>query len=476
MNWEQKLVAFGADGASVNLGKKAGLAALLRKELPFLVDFHCLPHRLELALLELQKSCKSVDDVYNVLNLIWKTYHYSAKSVRALKSIADELQINILKPTQVRGTRWLPHVSRALNVFVGSAESISVSQAGQYSAVLMHMEDLGVNSKVADIQGQARYVVEKMKDVHFAAFCHFLADLFAILSRLSLQMQRNDIILPTAVSNLKETKLRVECLTSRPVPDGHLENFLKKVNESQSFQGVVLRGTLEGKTTRGGSTTGSLQSGIDTAVNLCIKSLSERFDILLQATECQRPIKTPTTVYGPKEVVRDMLVFNVDVWPTRSSDLMDYGREEIQRLTSWFKVPLERSGCDVQNIHDQWVSLKISVNSQFCKMDYAALWETLLTTLPYKEDFADVLHLVEILLVLPISAAQCERAVSSQNWIKSSTRATLNVAVLEDLIRLSSEGPPVADFDPAPAVNRWFERDKSKGERSRRPHFSVKKS
>ena len=106
-------------------------------------------------------------------------------------------------------------------------------------------------------------------------------------------------------------------------------------------------------------------------------------------------------------------------------------------------------------------------------MDYAALWETLLTKLPYKEDFADVLHLVEILLVLPISAAQCERAVSSQNRIKSSTRATLNVAVLEDLIRLSSDGPPVADFVPAPAVNCWFERDKSKGERSRRPHFSV---
>ena len=33
MNWEQKLVAFGADGASVNLGKEAGLAPFLRREL-----------------------------------------------------------------------------------------------------------------------------------------------------------------------------------------------------------------------------------------------------------------------------------------------------------------------------------------------------------------------------------------------------------------------------------------------------------
>ena len=138
-----------------------------------------------------------------------------------------------------------------------------------------------------------------MKDVPFAAFCHFLADLFAILSRLSLQMQQNGIMLLTVISHLRETKLRVECHTSRPVPDGHFENFLKKVNKRQSFQGVVLRGTLEGKATRGGVTTGSLQSEIDTAVNLCIKGPSERFDILLQATNCQPSIKTEKTVYGP---------------------------------------------------------------------------------------------------------------------------------------------------------------------------------
>lgn len=145
-DWKEKLVAFGADGASVNLGKKADIAALLKKDIPYLVDFHCLPRRLELALLELQGGCKSVEDVYNILHLIWKTYHYNPKSVRALKSIADELEINILKPTQVKGTRWLPHVSRALKVFV-SHKSATESESGPYAAVLMHMEDLSVNCK-----------------------------------------------------------------------------------------------------------------------------------------------------------------------------------------------------------------------------------------------------------------------------------------------------------------------------------------
>ena len=239
-DWKEKLVVFGADGASVNLSKKAGVAALLKKDIPYIADFRCLPHRLELAVLELKGSCKSVEDVYNILHLIWKTYHYSPKSVRALKSIADGLEINIVKPTQVKRTRWLPHVSQALKVFV-SHKSATESESDQYAAVLMHMQDLSVNCKNADIQGRVRHVSQKMKDNHFAAISHFLADLFAILSRLSLQMEINDIILPSVVSHLKETLVRIESVARHPVADGHLAKFWEKVEGTQTFQGVTDR-------------------------------------------------------------------------------------------------------------------------------------------------------------------------------------------------------------------------------------------
>lgn len=83
---------------------------MLQQVLHF-IDFHCLPHRLELALLEMQRSCKLVETVYEVLQLIWKTYHYSPKSTRELQTVGSELGVNVLKPTQVSGTRWLPHIS-----------------------------------------------------------------------------------------------------------------------------------------------------------------------------------------------------------------------------------------------------------------------------------------------------------------------------------------------------------------------------
>ena len=95
----------------------------------------------------------------------------------------------------------------------------------------------------------------------------------------------------------------------------------------------------------------------------------------------------------------------------------------------------------------------------------------MLTKVPYKNDFRNVLHLVEIMLVLPISAAQCERAVSAQNRIKSSLRVGLDSSTLQDLIRITAEGPPVLNFDATSAVDKWLARDRDAGERQRRPQF-----
>ena len=88
-------------------------------------------------------------------------------------------------------------------------------------------------------------------------------------------------------------------------------------------------------------------------------------------------------------------------------------------------------------------------NPQFCDKDHSNLWKMFLIKDPYTDsDLKDILHPVDILLVLPISAAGCERMVSSQNRIKSSIRASLKTSSLEGLIRISAQGPSVEEFDP----------------------------
>ena len=81
--------------------------------------------------------------------------------------------------------------------------------------------------------------------------------------------------------------------------------------------------------------------------------------------------------------------------------------------------------------------------------------------------FQHILHFVHILLVLPGSSAVCERGFSSLKRIKSVARASLHTDTVEDLIRISVEGPSLEDSDARESVASWF----SQGQRARSPNY-----
>ena len=459
------MIGFGADGAAVNLGKRQGVSAILKREIFHLIDIHCLPHRLELSMLEMQRECKFVQNVYDILHLVWKTYHYSPKSRRELDALGKELGLDVLKPRPVKGSRWLPHVSGALKVFIKPQKDGNMSRdPAQYAAVLTHMEHLAPTSTNSDVKGRAKFIIKAMKTVSFVCFCHFLADLFEVLSKLSVQFQRNELILPCAVSLLEETVSNITLLCKRPVPGGRLHTFLSNLqacNGSFMFQGIILSGDTSGLTPVEITHANGVGAQIKRATDLCLSGLKQRFDVMLQTSDIKKTAQAPC---GPNQAIKDFLIFNPDAWPSNQCDLIDFGQQPIERLVKWFQPLLERKGCCIPAIAPQWVSLKILVSTQFKDKSYEDLWAIFLTKAPYKEDLKDVLHLVEIMLVLPISAAQCERAISAQNRIKNDSRSCLGGQTLEELMRISLEGPSLAHFDPEPAVKAWFQASK----RSRR--------
>ncbi|XP_048854326.1 zinc finger protein 862-like [Brienomyrus brachyistius] len=283
----QKTVAMGADGAAVNLGKKGGVSVKLQEEAgKHIIPFHCMPHRLELALLSAQKDSPWVGNVYNLLHLIWKTYHFSSKSRRESKRLAVELGVSVNNPGGVKGTRWLPHVSRALDVLLKQEKKEgTLEDSGQYTVVYAHMDHLAASSTNADIAGRAKHIKETMEDGSFLAFCHFLADLFSAISKYSLLLQRNDVILPQGV----------------PLRKGEAENMAKDGPISQ--------------------TAPRLQKQIETTVAAIVKQLHLRFSSLL----CQEEHGMDTSV---TKAVKCFHVFNHDVWPETAEELVDYGIEE----------------------------------------------------------------------------------------------------------------------------------------------------
>lgn len=91
-------------------------------------------------------------DIQDVLTNTYKQYHYSPKALRELRNIADALEEKVLKPTNLHGTRWLPHVQKALTVLLKN-----------YTVIVTHFDHItGGKIGNAEVQGRANNISKKL--------------------------------------------------------------------------------------------------------------------------------------------------------------------------------------------------------------------------------------------------------------------------------------------------------------------------
>jgi hypothetical protein len=146
---------------------------------------------------------------------------------------------------------------------------------------------------------------------------------------------------------------------------------------------------------------------------------------------------------------------------------MQYGADEIDFLSTFFADKISAQGSDLSLIPSQWRAMKMLISMEMRHMDFNTVWATMLGNEPYKSEFKDILHLVQIMLVIPISGAECERIISAQNRIKTDERSCLSATTLDQLIRITKTGPTPEQFDPGRSVQRWL----SSGQRPRRCNY-----
>ena len=77
-----------------------------------------------------------------------------------------------------------------------------------------------------------------MHEINFCAFGHFLADVFNELASLSCVLQKNDLILPQAISVLRKTVMVLQAMQETPHRGGMLCQFMECLQgqEEISFQ------------------------------------------------------------------------------------------------------------------------------------------------------------------------------------------------------------------------------------------------
>ncbi|CAI6367147.1 unnamed protein product [Macrosiphum euphorbiae] len=188
-NW----VSFVSDGASVLLGKKNGVAKRLKDKYPLIFSWHCMNHRLELAVNDSVKDVTATNHFKAFLDSLYALYNRSPKNQNELKTICTELDMIFLKVGRVLDVRWVASSYRAVQAIWKI-----------FPALYNHLYNAS-NDTTKDKKTQSKYtgLYKKLGSPQFVLDLALMCDILKELSYLSNQLQSHTVTLLQADQLIK---------------------------------------------------------------------------------------------------------------------------------------------------------------------------------------------------------------------------------------------------------------------------------
>ena len=143
-------------------------------------------------------------------------------------------------------------------------------------------------------------------------------------------------------------------------------------------------------------------------------------------------------------------MFQPKEWPTRST--RSVWEHLLDNTGPALRVDAAETCCDEEKVksmkHAEWPSFKqvASRNKE--------TWTSAFDDQELHARFPTILKLAEIVLVIPMSTAICERGFSALKRIKSDWRSSFGVEMLDRLMDIVLEGPSLEDYHPAGATSK----------------------
>ena len=103
----------------------------------------------------------------------------------------------------------------------------------------------------------------------------------------------------------------------------------------------------------------------------------------------------------------------------------------------------------------EWEGFKRLIKNNYASKTMRHVFKLLCTNHSLRDMFPQLSKLATIGALIPVSTAECEHAFSSMNRIKTELRNRLKTSTLDCLMRVSIEGPPLADFNLERAADIW---------------------
>ena len=274
------------------------------------------------------------------------------------------------------------------------------------------------------LRPKASGLLKLLKSQSLMVFMHFLHDVLATLGDLSRDLQRREASLYECHQKVETTKSLVAKYASRP------GFHLKKVINENSLQGEHLHGSQE-----------PYNSASQRIIPRLVECLEGRFEDINQG------------------VLAATRLADTKTRPTAFDE--EFGDDLVENLVSHFSQVLEEAGVNIESIDREWAHLKTMMynNHKIQDVTWIEMNER------YKGQVPNILSLVDLVLALPASTAECERGFSTMGVMKTQYRVRLSSRSMTAIMSVKMLSKDISEFDPTAAIHYW----NSSGSRSRRP-------
>ncbi|XP_056127435.1 E3 SUMO-protein ligase KIAA1586-like [Rhinichthys klamathensis goyatoka] len=259
-NW----VAFVTDGASVMLGKKSGVATRLTLKFPKLFSWHCMNHRLELAVSDAIDEVNSVNHFKAFMHKLYSLYSMSNKNERELKDAAAEVGSQLLRIGRVLDVRWAASSFRTVHAVWTSL-----------GALVQHFKNACSDERRSNTEKQMyRGLLDRVQSPEFICDLGLMYDTLHELSVLSQELQARSITLLRAEHLLKRTIRVIHSFKESP---GEKYGEALEAKESGVYRCIALKRNTKLKSINPGQFLQSLMNNLEQGLSFedeTIKDLS----------------------------------------------------------------------------------------------------------------------------------------------------------------------------------------------------------
>lgn len=435
------MVGIGTDGASVMTGKTGGVVKLLKDHSPALIGVHCAAHRTALAASQAARHVPEMEGYQRTIMNIFRYFNNSALRSNRLRAIQALLNMPELKFAEVHSVRWLS-MHRAVQIIYRT-----------FPALVMTLE------REAILEPAAKGILHEVTQFKFIALTHLMLDILPFIMRLSKKFQADSVnfsvVRPFVQSvcdslrDLSEVEgvfvekllefVKVEdnrVTYTRPLSESDCTSLTANINANYAFPGFSDEESDEDED----------QEEVGYSPEL--KYYPQQKDIIRKVTPqyVEHLTKNLEDRFHDTELLECMDVVNpkniVDI-----KEVAKYGLDEIAKLGTHFENYLPSK----ENLKSEYQNYKRLIKGSYSN----ASIDTVLIGLLKSEDLPNMTAILKCCLVIPMTSVKCERGFSTQNRIKSNFRTSLKCKTLDDLMRISEDGPDPVDMDFGRALEYW---------------------